>query len=474
MRFTPKDFTPKALAQRLTILKHKYLRGVVPGDPHSEGTQPVVTAQPLLSDIGVGITTGTLGILFDLSFAALIFSNSLSDYLSAGIGFILFSAAATRIMVGLMSSFPGMVADLAGIPTAILAWSSGMVVRQLPTTATSSELLVTVIVTIALTSMLTGVFLWVIGALKLGSVVRLLPDPVVGGFIASSGWLLVKGAFEVMAGQPLALASLMSIGQVVSPMQWLPGLLLALYLLFVTRHRSHSSVMAGSLIVAIALFYGCLSLTGTSLSQANAEGLTLGIPSLQTTWQLMHWSDLWQINWQAIGAQWMCSGTVSVITAVLVLMNVKALEVMLARDIDINHELKVAGGANIIMGLGGGILSFQSMGRSVMAHNMGGRTRVVTLVGAATFVILPLLLSPVLTYFPTTILGGLLLYLGLSALVEWVYRARKRLSAIDYGMVQLIWLVSAIVGFLQGLALGWAIALALVLYQAIIRMQSRS
>lgn len=102
----------------------------------------------------------------------------------------------------------------------------------------------------------------------------------------------------------------------------------------------------------------------------------------------------------------MCSGTVSVITAVLLLMNVKALEVMLARNIDINHELKVAGSANIIMGLGGGILSFHSMGRSVMAHNMGGRTRVVTLVGAATFVILPLLLSSVLTYFPTTILGG--------------------------------------------------------------------
>lgn len=473
MRFMPSGLTLKAVAQRLNLLKQRFWGGMIPNATGSESVQPIVAAQPLLSEVVVGITTGTLGILFDLSFAALIFSNSLSDYLSAGIGFILFSAAATRIMVGLMSSFPGMVADLAGIPTAILAWSTGMVVRQFPTTATSTELLVTVIVTIALTSMLTGIFLWIVGALKWGSVVRLLPDPVIGGFIASSGWLLVKGAFEVMAGQPLTLASLASIGQVVSPMQWLPGLLLALYLLAVTHRYKHSLVIVGSLIAAIGLFYGCLSLTGTSLAQANAEGLTLGIPSLQTTWQLLHWADLGQINWQAIGSQWMCSGTVSVITAVLLLMNVKALEVMLARDIDINHELKVAGSANIIMGLGGGILSFHSMGRSVMAHNMGGRTRVVTLVGAATFVILPLLLSSVLTYFPTTILGGLLLYLGLSALVEWVYRARKNLSAIDYGMVQLIWLVSAIVGFLQGLALGWAIALVLVLYQFITRMKSR-
>jgi sulfate permease, SulP family len=448
---TPKAFTSKDLAQRLNI--------------HS---------QPLLSEVAIGITTGILGILFDLSFAVLIFSNSLSDYLSAGIGFILFSAAATRIMVGLMSSFPGMVADLAGIPTAIMAWSTGMVVRQMPTTATSSELLVTVIVTIAITSLLTGVFLWVIGTLRLGSVVRLLPDAVIGGFIASSGWLLVKGAFEVMTSQPLTLAYFAGVGPFASPMQWLPGLLLAIYLLAVTRRYANSLVMAGSLMVAIGLFYGCLLFTGISLDQANTQGLTLGIPSLQTTWQLLSWSDLAQINWQAIGKQWMCSGTVSVITAVLLLMNVKGMEVLLQRDIDINHELKVAGSANIMMGLGGGILSFQSLSRSVMAHNMGGRTRFVTLVGAATFVIVPLLFSSVLTYFPTTILGGLLLYLGLSALTEWVYHARKKLSAIDYAMVQFIWLVSGIVGFLQGLALGWALALGTVLYQAITPTQPKS
>lgn len=447
MRFIPEDLTPKALAQRL------------------------LPSRLLLSDIAVGITTGTLGILFDLSFAALIFSDSLSGYISAGVGFVLFSAAATRIMVGLMSSFPGMVADLAGIPTAILAWSTGMVIRQLPTTATSTELLVTVIVTIAFTSTLTGAFLWLIGAMKLGNVSRLLPVPVVGGFIASSGWLLVKGAFEVMVNQPFTLAALINAAQSASLWQWLPGLLLALYLLFVTRHRTRSLVMAGSIIGAIALFYGCLSLTGTSLSQANAQGLTLGIPSLQTTWQLLSWSDLLQINWQAIGSQWMCSVTVSAITAVLLLMNVKGMEVVIAREIDMNHELKVAGRANIIMGLVGGILSFHSFGRSIMAHKMGGHTRLVTFVGAATFVVFPLLFSPVLTYFPTTILGGLLFYLGLSALLEWVYHARKKLSTADYAMVQLIWLVSAIVGFLQGLALGWAIALAIILYRVTARVR---
>ncbi|MFK8184898.1 MAG: SulP family inorganic anion transporter [Phormidesmis sp.] len=475
MRFKPKTVDSEALAQQLTLLKDIFLGQNASQQAAFAGDAQVAARQSLPSAIAVGITTGTLGVLFDLSFAVLIFSNNLSDYLSAGIGFILFSAAITRIVVGLMSSFPGMVSDLAGIPTAILSWSTGMVVRQLPTDATSTELLVTVIVTIAITSLLTGALLWLIGALKLGNVVRLLPDAVIGGFIASSGWLLVKGAFEVFTGQTLAIASFLSLFQFSNPsthpMQWLPGVLLTIYLLIVTRRYNHSLVMAGSLAAATGLFYGVLSLIGISAVQANAQGFTLGIPSFQTTWQLLSWSDLLQINWSAIGAQWMCSGTVSVLTAILLLMNVKCMEVVLAEEIDVNHELKVAGGANILMGLGGGILSFQSFGRSVMAHSMGGRTRLVTLVGAATFIVLPLVCSPILTYFPTTLLGGLLLYLGSLALIEWVVRARKKLATVDYAMVQLIWLVSAIVGFLEGLAVGWAIAVGLMIYQSVKQKQ---
>ena len=417
------------------------------------------------STLSVGITTGTLGVLFDLSFAALIFSNSLSDYLSAGIGFVLFSAAAARIMVALMSSFPGAVSDLAAIPTAILSWSTGMVVREMPTTATSEELLVTVIVSIALTSLLTGLFLWTLGHLKLGNIVRLLPNSVIGGFVASSGLLLVKGAAEILMKQPLGAISLQSLVQTTTLMQWLPGLLLALYLLVVTRRYRHSLMIASSLIGAIALFYGCLSLLGISLAEANTQGLTLGIPALQTTWQLLDWTDLLKIDWQAIGSQWMCAGTVSVLTAVLLLMNVKGMEMVIAQDIDFNHELKVAGSANILLGMGGGILSFHSMGGSILTHKLGGRSRWVTVIGGATFILLPLLFSSWLTYFPTSILGGLLLYLGLSCLQEWVWRARKKMAPVDYCIVQLIWVVSGIVGFLQALALGWAIAVGLLLHQ---------
>ena len=309
--------------------------------------------------------------------------------------------------------------------------------------------------------------MWTLGTLKLGNIVRLLPNSVTGGFVASSGLLLVKGAIEILMKQPLETLSLQSLSQSVTFMQWLPGLLLAIYLLVVTRRARRSLVIAGSLVGAIALFYSTLFISGTSLAEANAQGLTLGIPSLQTTWQLLHWSDLLRINWHAIGSQWMCAGTVSVLTAVLLLMNVKGMEMVMAEDIDFNHELKVAGSTNVLLGMSGGILSFHSMGGSILMHTLGGRSRWGSVIGGATFILLPLLFSSWFTYFPTSILGGLLLYLGFSCLQEWAWRSRKKLSTTDYFIVQLIWVVSGIVGFLEALTLGWAIAVGLLLYKSV-------
>jgi sulfate permease, SulP family len=62
---------------------------------------------------------------------------------------------------------------------------------------------------------------------------------------------------------------------------------------------------------------------------------------------------------------------------------------------------------------------------------------------------------------PKTVLGGMLLFLGLEFLVEWIYDARLKLPKVDYLLMLLILLVMALVGFLEGVGLGLAIAIIL-------------
>lgn len=416
----------------------------------------------LLPDLFVGLTTGAVGVLFDLSFAALIFSGALSNHLSVGVGLVLFSAAATRVMTALISSYPGFVADLGTVPTAILAWSVGSIAQQLPTDASATEVLMTVLVTIGLISLFTGAFLLLLGMLRVGEIVRSVPYPVVGGFVASTGWLLVRGAFKVMLDQPLNWSHLAVLFQTHTLLHWIPGLVLGIYLLLISHRRSHPLVIPSSLFAAVFLFYILLSLTGTSIAQAGTQGWTLGASLSQPqSWQPIGLLALGSVHWQMIADQFTCMVTIAIVTAISLLLNVSGLEPVVNREIDVNRELKVAGIANIAIGLGGGILSYHSLSKSVLAHKMGSTSRFATLVTAVVFASFPLFGFSLLSYFPRSILGGLLLFLGLSLLSEWTYEAWFNLPKTDYWIVQLILVVSGAVGFLQGLIVGWIVAAVL-------------
>ncbi len=57
----------------------------------------------------------------------------------------------------------------------------------------------TVAVLVRVTSIATGATAYAMGRLKLGYLVRFVPLPVVSGFLAASGALLVRGAFNMVA-----------------------------------------------------------------------------------------------------------------------------------------------------------------------------------------------------------------------------------------------------------------------------------
>lgn len=64
----------------------------------------------LLRSLTAGLVVGVLTVISCVSFAALIFSGNLSEYLPTGIGFTLFTATVVGAIAALMSSYPGIVA----------------------------------------------------------------------------------------------------------------------------------------------------------------------------------------------------------------------------------------------------------------------------------------------------------------------------------------------------------------------------
>lgn len=413
----------------------------------------------LVSSMTAGLVIGIINVTIAISFAALIFSGPLAPYLSTGVGMMLVSAVVFMLVVGLTSSLRGMIAGPQDAPAAVLGLVAAAIARAMLPAASPEALLATVTAAVAVTSLVTGLCFLLLGQLKSGNLIRFIPYPVVGGFLAGTGWLLLKGGVEVLTGGPLTLSSLPSLFQPAQWVFWLPGLLLGCWLLWASRHLKSGLTTPVTILAAVVLFYAALAVTGRSVTDAGIRELLLGPFPQGALWKPLSPALLAQVDWRLILSQAGQVGTIVMVSILSLLLNAGGIELALREDLDMNHELRAAGVANLAVGLLGGLAGYHYLGDSVLAHRMGGRTRLTPVIAALSCLLVLYLGASVLSYVPKLLVGGLLVFLGLGFLAEWVYDARFKLSREDYLMVLVILGVVGAAGFLQGVALGIGIAL---------------
>ena len=408
----------------------------------------------------VSLVIGMIGAMFSISFVMLIFTGDLAGYLPAGIAIALISGMVLRATIGLMSSYKGMIADIDALPCAILGLSAAAISAQMLPSSTPEDLFITVMGTIALTSLFTGIFIFFLGFFKVGELIRFIPYPVIGGFLAGEGWLLMQGAIQVMTN---IVPKFSTVAELIQPQplsQCLMGVTLAVILLIISFRFTHVLAIPITLIGAIGLFFLGLFLTHTSIDTAITQGWLLK-PFAQGEWRFFNLSTLTQINGAIVLSQWGNIATIALLSAIYVLLNSTGIELATAQDIDLNRELKAAGSANLILGLMGGIAGYQVLADTILAYKMGAKTRLVSLLTVILYAAILIWGFSLLSLFPLPIIGSLLLFLGLSLLKEWLYDSWFTLPKADYGLVVLILVVMVTIGFLQGIGFGLGVAFAL-------------
>jgi SulP family sulfate permease len=204
-------------------------------------------------NLTAGIVIGITAIFFQTSLAALIFSGELSAFLADGIGIILFGGLALAVAVTFLGSLPGTMPSVQDSPAAIFALAAAAIASQMiAVSAPPDQIYITVVACLALTTIVTGALFIIVGRFGLSNFVRFVPYPVVGGFLAGTGWLLVQGALGVMSGLPMHLSDFARLFESGILILWLPGGLFALLLLFVLRRFQHPLLMIGLLLAGVA------------------------------------------------------------------------------------------------------------------------------------------------------------------------------------------------------------------------------
>jgi SulP family sulfate permease len=412
----------------------------------------------LVSAIVAGMLIGVLTIIQAISFGTLIFSGDLSVYVQYGISISLFTAFLSGIIIALTSSFPGTI----GIPlpsaAALLAVLASSISSRLSPTDAVFE---TVAISIALGTLLTGLFFIVLERLNLSRLIRFLPYPVTGGFLAGVGWLFVKGAILVMTDIPLSFNHFSLLLAPDTVPKWLSGIVLAILLMIVMRRYKHYFVMPTVLFGAMAFFYLVLFISGTTMGEAASNRWLLQPAPGGISWQPLSLSILSHANWSVILGEAGRLGTLLIICIVSLLLQANSLELVVKQDIDLNRELKAAGITNIISGIAGGIVGCLSLSQTTLAIKMGANQRITGLLSAMLCGVPLFFGTAFIAVFPKPILGGLLMYLGFSYLFQWLYEARAKLPRDDYLIVVLILIVIATWGFIEGVGIGIVITVIL-------------
>lgn len=415
-----------------------------------------LSSRSFISTLGTSLFTAffiyILEIIFVVAFTALIYSGELSSQMPRALSFIIIGDAVLCAVVAWLGSNPGAIAveqDAPGamlsvIAAGIIASLSGVVSRQF---ATVTMLLVT-------TALLTGLILIVLGVFKLGGLARFLPYPVIGGFLAGSGWLLVQGGVVIMSDVRLG-AELFQWGAL---KLWIPGFILGIVIYIATQKIKKPYTIPALMLVVSILFYVFAGTMDISTARLRTDGWLLDSYSSTGTWEFaLSPAILSQVDWGVLLAQIPALIPVAIISVVGLLLNSSGMELIIKKEIDLNRELVTAGIGNLAAGLFGGLVGFQDISFSTLNHVGGGRRLIgllaAMLVGATVFIG-----TSAILYIPKFVFASVLIYLGIELLVEWVYQTWFRFSRIDFFVVVIILATLILRGILEGVIAGLILA----------------
>lgn len=410
-----------------------------------------------LANIVSGGLIALVNISVAVSVAALLFAQTDPRFMVPGIAILLVGTLVTGLGGSLFSDYHAVICS----PRNGLVPVFAVMVTSIYASFGSEYSIgaeATIIVAIMVATMITGLFLLLLGRLKLGNLVRYIPYPVTGGFFAGIGYIFVEGGLTVASGSSPTFSSLGS-SQFVQLVT--PAVVLALCLIIGKLFKDNRLSVPGILLASILIFYGVLALAGISRDEAAASGL---LPTIESTGALVpvfHFSYLAEVNWVAISGQLSGIVVVALLCSMMLLLDVSGIELISRKDLNPDHELQVMGYTNMANSLLGGFPGVHDASDTALVDRLGGKDRLTGFVYAALVLIAIFVGAEFMELVPTFILGGLLIYVGLEFLIDWVWKARDELPLSDYVVVILILVVIIFSDILQGVTFGFFVAIIL-------------
>ncbi len=401
-------------------------------------------AVPALS---AGFISGLILLVSEIAFGTFIFSGSLAPYSSQGVGLVLFGNFASCLVIALAGGYRGAVSGLSPALVVVMALIGSTM------DAEGDALFVTTMGALMLSATAAGMGCLMIGRFRLANLMRFIPYPVAGGFVAGIGGTVCLAAMSLMGADP----DWRAIPALVEPStfwKWSPGAAFGITLYFVMKRWRHTMILPVSVALTVGAYHLVLAALDISGDTAKAAGLLFTSTADGSLWPSLGPADLVHVDWAAMAMQIPNMLTLMLVSLIYVSMNFAGLEMATNQELDWNREFRATGFASVVAGLGGGTAASMLVPPSLRSKLFGATTRLTGIVAALVIAGALFLGDGMLELLPVPLIGGILFLAGLGMLDDGLVRSRTRLPWSEYGTIVLIFVVIIAFGLLEGVGIG--------------------
>ncbi len=395
------------------------------------------------------------------SYSRLVFNGKLANYFAAGLAIVLVSEIVMVIITSLFSSDHA-TQVVPQSPTAVIqGLVAGSVISAAPADMPPDELFALVYLVIALTSILAGVLVVLLGLSRAGSLIRYIPYPIIGGFMAGLGWLILNAGFSVLVDLRLNAESLPVLMEGDVFWRWLPAAVFAVCVIGLRSRFKSTMILPGGILASLFLFYVWALFVIGDMGALAEDGWLLPNVSNALNWQLPDLSALGRIDSAIILASAGHTLTLIVVYILNLFLRASAQEIVVNRELNLNRECLVNGISNIASAIsGGGVVAYHAPISSALVHGMRVYGRLVGYILALMFALTLFFGGAVFSLVPSFVPAGLLMYFGLQFMKEWLLDSWSSLPRQDYIVIVIIALVTTLFGLLAAIAVGIIVAIS--------------
>ncbi|MBJ6368118.1 SulP family inorganic anion transporter [Snuella sedimenti] len=274
------------------------------------------------------------------------------------------------------------------------------------------------------TVILMGAIQMLAGILKLGKFVRLIPHPVMMGFVNGLAIVIFTsqlGMFKDVEGNWFT-------GSQLWIMVALVGLTMGIMFFLPKITKKLPEALIGILVVSAIVIFGDLEVAtvGSFIRELGGEGLKGGLPQFQF--------DIFNkvpFNLQTLKFIFPYALILAAIGLIESLMTLNLVDELTETRGDTNRECMAQGGANIVTGLFGGMGGCAMIGQSLINIKSGGRTRLSGIVAAVLLLVFILFASSYIEQIPIAALVGVMFMVVIGTFAWSSFRILNKIPLSD-------------------------------------------